>query len=106
MSLSTHVLDLERAQPAAGVPVVAEREVEGGWEQAARSCTGDDGRIADLVSPEAWEPGRWRLRFDTKCYFGPDALFPEIVVVLAAGTEHYHVPVLLSRGGYTTYRGS
>lgn len=106
MSLSTHVLDLERAQPAAGVPVVAEREVEGGWEQIASSSTGNDGRIPDLVPAGAWQPGRWRLRFDTMSYFGPDALFPEIVVVLAAGTQHYHVPVLLSRGGFTTYRGS
>jgi 5-hydroxyisourate hydrolase len=104
--ITTHVLDLATGSPASGLEVVLERQVTGGWEEVARSRTDGDGRAGELGSAQA--PGRFRLRFDTAGYLGEDAFFPEVVVQFAvqAVDQHLHVPLLLSRFGYSTYRGS
>jgi 5-hydroxyisourate hydrolase len=116
-AVTTHVLDTARGQPAAGVPVVLEhvaapldQPAAGTWERLAAASTDADGRVRDL-GPERAEPGRYRLRFDTGRYFDDqavDAFYPEVVVtfVVAEPDQHYHVPLLLSRYGYSTYRGS
>jgi 5-hydroxyisourate hydrolase len=105
--ISTHVLDTARGRPAAGVPVVLERAVGSDWEPAGRGATDADGRASDLLSsiPGA---GRYRLTFDTGAYFGEAGFYPEVSVtfVVTDGEEHYHVPLLLSPFGYSTYRGS
>ena len=105
--ITTHVLDTARGAPAAGVPVTLERGP--GWDEVGSGRTGDDGRVAELGSPEA--PGAYRLRFDTGAYFeaaGTRAFFPEVTVqfTVERPEEHLHVPLLLSPFGYTTYRGS
>ena len=105
--ITTHVLDTARGAPAAGVPVTRERVP--GWDEVGSGRTGDDGRIAELGSPEA--PGAYRLRFDTGAYFeaaGTRAFFPEVTVqfIVERPEEHHHVPLLLSPFGYSTYRGS
>jgi 5-hydroxyisourate hydrolase len=109
-AITTHVLDTSRGCPASGVPVVLERAVDSGWQEVGRGTTDADGRANDLLStpPEA---GRYRLTFDTGAYFqaiGDAGFYPEVPVtfVVGAGEEHYHVPLLLSRFGYSTYRGS
>jgi 5-hydroxyisourate hydrolase len=108
--ITTHVLDTSRGAPAAGVPVVLEQAADSGWEPVGRSTTDADGRSSDLLSspPEA---GRYRLTFDTRAYFsasGEAGFYPEVSVtfVVEAGEDHYHVPLLLSPFGYSTYRGS
>ena len=74
--------------------------------------TDDDGRVANgLVSDEDYQPGVYRLCFGTRDYFqrmGQDSFYPEVVIVfeVVAGQAHYHVPLLLNRFGYSTYRGS
>jgi 5-hydroxyisourate hydrolase len=100
MSLSTHVLDTARGVPAPGVPVRLTRE-DGGL--VAEGVTDADGRLRDWVSEVDWVPGRYRLTFQTG---GP--FFPVVTVEFAvADTDrHYHVPLLLSPYGYTTYLGS
>ena len=108
--ITTHVLDTARGRPAAGVPVALERAVDSGWQPVGRGSTDDDGRVNDLLSSRP-EPGRWRLTFDTGAYFGAGsqaAFYPEVSVTFAVevGEEHYHVPLLLSPYGYSTYRGS
>jgi 5-hydroxyisourate hydrolase len=108
--ITTHVLDTSRGCPAAGVPVVLERAVESGWQQVGRGTTDADGRASDLLT-SAPQDGRYRLTFDTGTYFeavGEAAFYPEVSVTFVAGQgdEHYHVPLLLSRFGYSTYRGS
>lgn len=108
--ITTHVLDTSRGCPAAGVPVVLERGVESDWQEVARGTTDVDGRVGDLLS-SAPEDGRYRLTFDTGTYFGrfdETGFYPEVSVtfVVAAGEQHYHVPLLLSPFGYSTYRGS
>jgi 5-hydroxyisourate hydrolase len=108
--ITTHVLDTSRGRPAAGVPVVLERAVDSSWQPIARGATDGDGRASDLLS-SAPEPGRYRLTFDTGAYFsaaGDAGFYPEVSVtfVVGPGAEHYHVPLLLSPFGYSTYRGS
>jgi len=108
MSLSTHVLDNARGEPAAGVPVTLERADGAGWTTVATGRTDGDGRLRGWVPDGRWGSGRYRLVFDTAAYLGPDAFFPEVTVVftVADPTRHYHVPLLLSPFGYATYRGS
>jgi 5-hydroxyisourate hydrolase len=108
MSLSTHVLDNARGEPAAGVPVTLERHAGEGWATVATGHTDADGRLRDWVPAERWGAGRYRLVFDTAAYLGPDAFFPEVSVVFAVADpgRHHHVPLLLSPFGYATYRGS
>jgi 5-hydroxyisourate hydrolase len=102
--ITTHVLDTSRGRPAAGVPVVLERAVNGRWEALGRGTTDADGRARELLS-SAPEDGHYRLTFDTGAY---SRFYPEVSVtfVVADGEDHYHVPLLLSPFGYSTYRGS
>ena len=102
MSLSTHVLDTARGVPAAGVPVHLDR-FDDAWREVAAGKTDSYGRLRDWVSEVDWVAGRYRLTFQTG---GP--FFPVVTVefVVADTGRHYHVPLLLSPYGYTTYLGS
>jgi 5-hydroxyisourate hydrolase len=101
-TLSTHILDIARGRPAAGVLVALETSEAA---HVARGTTDEDGRIGALG--DRLMPGAYVLRFATGAYLGPDAFYPEVVVGFRIGTdEHYHVPLLLSPYGYSTYRGS
>jgi len=98
-TLSTHVLDTSAGRPATAVPVRLEA-ADG--TVLAEGETDADGRLASLGV--ALEPGEHRLRFATAAY---SAFYPEVVVTFLVGDdEHYHVPLLLSPYGYSTYRGS
>jgi len=105
VTLSTHVLDTSIGRPAADVPVRLEARGEGGWHHIADGCTNADGRIAGWGVEAA---GVYRLVFGTGDYLGPDAFYPEVTVAfrLTDPAQHYHVPLLLSPFGYSTYRGS
>jgi hydroxyisourate hydrolase len=74
----------------------------------AEGVTDADGRLRDWVPADRWRAGAYRLIFDTAAYLGAGAFFPEVSVVfqVADPERHYHVPLLLSPFGYTTYRGS
>ena len=125
-AISTHVLDIAAGCPAAGMRVRLERVAgaaeKGGAEQLAAAITDAGGRIASL-GPELVEPGNYRLVFDTAGYLARQrggtgghsgsgteiaAFFPEVTVTFAVadGGGHYHVPLLMSPFGYSTYRGS
>jgi 5-hydroxyisourate hydrolase len=112
--ITTHVLDVSRGAPAAGIVVRLEHRAgeEEGWRLVGTGRTNADGRVADL-SPGSAPPtaGQYQLTFETGAYFAGQAastLYPAVVIVFgaAAGESHYHVPLLLSPFGYTTYRGS
>lgn len=112
MGISTHILDLSRGRPAAGVAVALESRSGESWLAVAAERTDADGRVRALL-PEgrAPEAGVYRLRFEVADYFrrqGDAAFFPvvEIVFHIAEPGGHYHVPLLLSPFGYSTYRGS
>jgi 5-hydroxyisourate hydrolase len=113
MSITTHVLDTSRGKPADGVPVRLEvRDASGGWFEIGHGTTDADGRLKGLVpSGIALESATYRLTFDTRTYFeshGRDGFYPECTISFSVRdpTQHYHVPLLLSPFGYSTYRGS
>ena len=110
-TLSTHVLDTSLGRPASGVRVRLERVGVADQTTVGAGTTDANGRLADLVGPNSLTAATYRLRFDVAEYFartGRPAMFPEVAVtfIVAPGDEHYHIPVLLSPFGYTTYRGS
>lgn len=109
MSISTHVLDTMRGQPAAGLGArLHRREPDGDWKEVGEAETDADGRVREL-SEEELEPGEYRLELETRPYFersGLSAFYPVVQVVFAFEGGHLHVPVLLSAFGYTTYRGT
>jgi 5-hydroxyisourate hydrolase len=109
--ITTHVLDTSRGRPAAGVAAVLDVESAGAWTRVGQGTTDADGRIEDLLAPGALRAATYRITFDTGAYFralGVDAFYPEaaIVFVVRDASAHYHVPLLLSPFGYSTYRGS
>jgi 5-hydroxyisourate hydrolase len=111
MSITTHVLDLSRGCPAAGVPVILEVEAAAGWQSIGAGFTNDDGRITDLLLSESIEVGVYRLTFDTGKYFAAhnaQTFYPKVAVTfrIEDANQHYHVPLLVSPFGYSTYRGS
>jgi 5-hydroxyisourate hydrolase len=110
-SVSTHVLDLTLGRPAAGVPVILERKGEGGYVLVTAASTDADGRVKELVPEGTLTVGTYRLTFDTGAYFAAQGVlgfYPEasIAFVIRDAAAHYHVPLLLSAFGYSTYRGS
>ena len=112
-AITTHVLDTARGRPAEGVPVTLEAQgPDGGWHVVGRGRTDRDGRLRDLLPPDqTLSEGAYRLTFGTGEYFaaqGARAFYPSVAVVfsVSAAAEHYHVPLLLSPFGYSTYRGS
>ncbi len=109
-TISTHVLDLASGAPAAGVGVALFRLDEGGLpELVGELITDDDGRIGDLLDGEALSEGDYQLAFDVGAYADdPDAFFQSAAVALRItdATRSYHVPLLLSPFGMSTYRGS
>ncbi|MCA1634783.1 MAG: hydroxyisourate hydrolase [Acidobacteria bacterium] len=112
-AITTHVLDISEGRPAGGVPVRLEVQgASGEWELLGEGRTDEDGRLRTLL-PEGVRPGAatHRLTFDTAAYFdarGVEGFYPEASIVFAVRdpAEHYHVPLLLSPYGYSTYRGS
>ena len=111
--ITTHVLDTSTGRPAAQVAVVLERNGDSdSWEIVGRGATDGDGRLRTLMPPDApLVPGRYRLTFDTRRYFDrarTTTFYPHVVIVFEVlpGEAHYHVPLLVSPFGYTTYRGS
>jgi 5-hydroxyisourate hydrolase len=108
--ISTHVLDTSRGRPAVGVVVILEAAGTDGWRELARGVTDADGRIAALLPGGAPTAGEYRLRFATGDYFrglGQAAFYPEVTVhVRLEANMKYHLPLLLSPFGYSTYRGS
>ncbi|MBZ5611928.1 MAG: hydroxyisourate hydrolase [Acidobacteriia bacterium] len=111
IGISTHVLDTSTGQPVRGVRVVLERpSLNGMWFPEGEARTDSNGRISQFLAPgDALEEGIYRLTFYVGEYFeGQQHFYPEISVqfLVHDPSIHYHVPLLLSPYGYTTYRGS
>lgn len=111
--LTTHVLDTASGKPAAGLRIVLRRQ---GMEQPlADRRTNSDGRVdAPLLEGDAFKPGTYELTFFAGPYLReqghslPDPAFLDEIIIRFGLSEasHYHVPLLLSPYGYSTYRGS
>ena len=98
-SLSTHVLDTTTGKPAAGVGIELQRD----GKTVASGVTDADGRVRELAHDI--DAGTYRLIFDTRAYTA-EAFFSRVALDLDVGVGHTHVPLLLSRYGVTSYRGS
>ncbi|WP_213806479.1 hydroxyisourate hydrolase [Granulicella sp. dw_53] len=112
MGISTHILDTALGRPAAGVTVSLEQLKGEVWTALNEVSTDVDGRCKYLLPEDAkLETGTYRVHFATAGYYkalGLQGLYPyvEVVFEILDHTQHYHVPLLLTANGYTTYRGS
>jgi 5-hydroxyisourate hydrolase len=111
MGISTHVLNTAIGRPAQGMPVTLEHLDTGSWSEVVGGETNADGRLGPLVSDEDLRVGTWRITFGTGGYFASRAevsFYPEVKIDFEVhdASEHYHVPLLVSPWGFSTYRGS
>ena len=107
-NITTHVLDTSRGRPAAGIAVTLEKHDGNYWNFLGRGETDADGRCRTLLEDPLTE-GLHRLTFGTGAYFGEgNTFFPEVAIIFEVrdAAQHYHVPLLVSPYGYSTYRGS
>jgi len=110
--ITTHVLDTTRGKPAKNLPIALFVQTDDGWQALATGDTNADGRIADLLADDiVLAAGVYRMNFATKAYFDANneqGFYPyvDIVFELDGSNSHYHIPLLLTAFGYSTYRGS
>lgn len=109
--ISTHILDLVRGKPATDVAVRLEKQsAPGDWQLLTSARTDQDGRCAQLVPTGAdLAAGNYRLVFDTGSYYAKQQIEPlhpvvEVTITVREGETTFHIPLLLSPNGYTTYR--
>jgi 5-hydroxyisourate hydrolase len=103
--ITTHVLDTAAGKPARGVAITLELAEGSDWRHVGSGSTDDDGRLRTLTPAGPVSAGTYRIRFATAAH---SAFFPmvEITFAIVDGAQHYHVPLLISPFGYSTYRGS
>ncbi len=109
--VTTHVLDTSTGKPAWGIAVKLSAQVGTEWIFVAKGITDKQGRLGNLLKEdEELLPGIYQLNFDTRHYFDSleiKSFYPFIEVVFEIDfIEHYHIPLLVSPFGYSTYRGS
>ncbi|HXG00408.1 MAG TPA: hydroxyisourate hydrolase [Bacteroidota bacterium] len=109
--ITTHVLDTSLGKPAVGVLVQLDEWSDGEWVQIGSGVTDADGRILNLLpSDRLLSNTTYRLTFFTQKYFSSrkqESIYPKVSVeFFASPGQHYHIPLLISPYGYTTYRGS
>ncbi len=112
-AITTHILDITSGRPALGVSVTLEQRTPVAiWQIIGKGVTDADGRLRDLLTPgTSLMIGHYRLTFDTETYFAQqriEGFYPQVVVAFTVrdASSHYHIPLLLSPFGYSTYRGS
>jgi 5-hydroxyisourate hydrolase len=112
MGISTHILDTALGRPATEVSISLDLLANGKWLRINECFTNADGRCPHLLPPSQFlRAGIYRVHFDTAIYFTRlqlPTLYPyvEVVFEIMDSEQHYHIPLLLTANGYTTYRGS
>lgn len=110
--LSSHILDVAKGEPAAGVTIRLEKynDQTKTWAFTDEKITDKNGRISDFLNTEKSNLGIYKLTYYTSDYFkrtNTESFYPFIEVVFEIkDTNHYHVPITLSAYGYSTYRGN
>ncbi|CAN5148276.1 hydroxyisourate hydrolase [soil metagenome] len=109
--ITSHVLDTASGRPGSGIAIELEHQVAGSWVLVGGGVTDDDGRLRTLTPQGPVAPGTYRIRFETGAYYaarGTAGFFPVVEIQFSVhdGAQHYHVPLLLSPYGFSTYRGS
>lgn len=110
--ITSHVLDTALGQPAAGIAIQL-TFVDGDRQTLVGKGTTDaDGRVSEgLIQVSQFQPGTYRIQFDVEAYFAASntqCFYPDVTITfkVSPGQSHYHIPLLVSPFGYTTYRGS
>ncbi|MEO6923062.1 MAG: hydroxyisourate hydrolase [Bryocella sp.] len=111
MGLSTHILDTAKGRPAANVALVLWKLDNNTWREIGSGHTDADGRCKTLLGDAPLEAATYKIRFDTASYYAAEKLiglypYVEIAFTIATPGDHYHIPLLLTANGYSTYRGS
>jgi 5-hydroxyisourate hydrolase len=111
MGISTHILDTNLGRPAANVAITLSEFGDKAWHQIGSAFTDPDGRCKTLLGDQPLVATDYKLHFSVGAYFSSlhlPSLYPyvEIVFNVADPSQHYHIPLLLTANGYTTYRGS
>ncbi len=109
--ITTHVLDTAAGIPAEGVASKLFFFVNDHWKEISSGVTNNDGRISDLIkNDDRLKEGIYKMNFDTGSYFSGRKIkgfYPYVDIIFEINSgEHYHIPLLLSPFGYSTYRGS
>ena len=110
--ITTHVLDTSRGAPASGIRVRLEMLEHGAWRELGSGNTDSDGRLKTLLpAGTVLSQALYRITFETGEYFrqrNTPSFYPAVAITfdVHAPDQHYHVPLLLSPFGYSTYRGS
>jgi 5-hydroxyisourate hydrolase len=112
MGISTHILDTSKGRPGAGVKTILELLTPSKWQEIGSGVTNEDGRLPGLVPVDhQLKDGIYRLTFDVNSYFESQSIkcfypYVQITFEILDPSQHFHVPLLLSPFGYSTYRGS
>lgn len=110
--ISVHVLNLQDGLPSPDVTVTLERKDGKSWDLLNTDTTNDRGRISALYpADQSLENGVYRVTFETGEWFkqhDAQTFFPKVPAIFAVdgSVPHYHIPLLLSPYGYSTYRGN
>lgn len=109
--ITTHILDTAKGCPAQGIRIVLYQFLVDQWEEKAKGQTNADGRIADWPDADAViGKGIYKMRFGIRDYFDQQfipSFYPFVEISFEITTDdHYHIPLLISPFGYSTYRGS
>jgi 5-hydroxyisourate hydrolase len=112
--ITTHVLNTSTGKPASNLAISLEQKIDTDWQTLAQGETNSDGRIATLLAEDhVLSAGDYRITFDTKSYFDSrqeSYFYPYVEIVFSIAeselSDHFHIPLLLSPYGYSTYRGS
>jgi 5-hydroxyisourate hydrolase len=109
--ITSHVLDTSRGQPAVDLKIELHQKSGEGWKFVGGGLTDTNGRCNALMSNAPFVAGTYRLMFHAGAYYKSQKLetfYTEIPVIFEVrdANGHYHVPLLISPFGYSTYRGS
>ena len=109
--VTTHVLDTAAGKPGRNISVRLMHKANDAWDTIAQGITDNDGRIADLLPPgKTLVAGTYKMIFETGHYYSEKNIktfYPRVEILFTFSDDsHYHVPLLISPFGYSTYRGS
>ena len=108
--LTTHVLDTSAGKPGENISVQLMQKVTNEWKAIAQGVTNGDGRIPDLLPAGKTLSGNYKIVFNTGDYYATQNIktfYPAVEILFTIFDDsHYHVPLLISPFGYSTYRGS
>jgi 5-hydroxyisourate hydrolase len=109
--ITTHVLETSLGRPAMGIEIALQVRSGHDWKELGKGLTDANGRCNALLEEPSLSPGTYRLVFNVGPYYRDqhiETFYSEIPVVfeILQPESHYHVPLLVSPFGYTTYRGS